>query len=143
MEVIGTITSRHYDFILGREKSLSEKDQYAVVIVMYPPNSIRKGWFMGEIGKYIVETGSLDEISKYKEIGAFSEWPFFRLSFSPYSPKQDLNDRDMKFIRWMEKTLKEYVPKPKMKVEHGSRIWKATHGCRKKPWWKRLVGWGA
>lgn len=131
MEVVSTTASEHWDLIFGIERNPDEEDQYTAVVTMHPPNSIQrmlKGEILDFFEKYIVETGSLDEISKYKEVGAFSEWPLFRFSYS-IDPSQHLNDRDLKFTKWIEKMSKGYMFRPEAKVEH-----------RKKKWWKRLLG---
>lgn len=131
MEIVSTVPSKSFDLIFGIEKDPDEENQYTAVITMHPPNSIRKaskGEIITRIGRYVVETGSLDEISKYKEVGAFSGWPIFRFSYST-DQSPELNDRDLKFAKWMEEMLKEYVPMPEIKIK-----------SREKKWWKRLLG---
>ena len=135
IEVISTAVYRSFDLIFGRVKSLDEEDQYTAVIVMYPPGSLRESSIrasqnreqkkMVEIGRYIVETGSLDEISKYKEIGIFSEWPRLRTFYIVNDQVKlfgEMSNRDLEFGVWVAKTLKEYAAKPK-----------------KRAWWERLL----
>jgi len=118
IKVISTAAYSSFDLIFGRVKNPDEEDQYTAVIVMYPPGSLRESKVrasqnrkqkkMIEIGRYIVETGTLDELSKYKELGVFSEWPFIRLGgWKKHKDiPQDLEDRDKKFLEWRYKMLK-------------------------------------
>jgi len=136
IDVISTLITNKFDLIFGIEKNPNEEDQYNAVVVMYPPHSIREayeGKKLKVIGRYVVETGSLDEISKYKEIGVFSEWPFFRIFRTFYltngqlRPFDEPTDRDLKFGVWLGKMLEKHA----LEMETGHT---------KKKWWKRLLG---
>ena len=61
----------------------------------------QKGTHEEVYGEYIVETGDMDKIFKYKEIGAFSEWPFLNML------KRDMNERDKDFLKWLVQKMKE------------------------------------
>ena len=134
IEVISTLRTSAFDLIFGRAKNPDEDDQYDAVIVMYEPGSLRaiarskklKQKGMIEMGRYLVETGSLDELSKYKELGIFSEWPRLPQFYTDLHYENpwrfgEVPDRDMKFGAWVSKTVDEYVPAPAK-------------------WWEKLLG---
>ena len=132
INVISTLKTNSFDLIFGIEKNPNEEDQYTAVIVMYPPNSIQKtyeGKKMIEIGRHIVETGSLDEISKYKEIGIFSEWPRLRTFYLIDGQLRlfgEMSDRDLKFGTWVAKMLEKHT----LEMQAGHT---------KKKGWKKLL----